>query len=387
MPQDVISVRLQVQNQTAHEELKTVISSAKGFHLQNGEPSKHCNLLILEIGEDVERELQMIHDFHTSGAADSIFVTSPRFESDLLIQVLRAGVKEFLAQPIRKEELLSALVKLRERNASLAGIAENKKRGKIIHVIGGKGGVGTTTVAVNLSAMLTELGSPRSVVLIDMNLLFGEIPIFLDLKSDFDWGEVVKNISRVDATFLKSILVDHPSGICVLPSPTTLDGMNVATPKIIASLLDVMKETFDFIVIDGGQSLGDISLKILEMSDAVLVVSILNLPCLSNVKRLLWTFQKLGYPQKEHVKIVMNRYHKKSLISLSEAEQSIGQEIFWQIPNDFQTTMSAINQGKLLSSVDTGADINKNFRMLASSFIKREEQDREKKGFLSRWIS
>ena len=192
---------------------------------------------------------------------------------------------------------------------------------------------------------------------------------------------------RRSSEYLRSVTDAVFALICVLPSPTTLDGMNVATPKIIASLLDVMKETFDFIVIDGGQSLGDISLKILEMSDAVLVVSILNLPCLSNVKRLLWTFQKLGYPQKEHVKIVMNRYHKKSLISLSEAEQSIGQEIFWQIPNDFQTTMSAINQGKLLSSVDTGADINKNFRMLASSFIKREEQDREKKGFLSRWIS
>jgi len=76
-----------------------------------------------------------------------------------------------------------------------------------------------------------------------------------------------------------------------------------------------MQETFDFIVVDGGPSIDEISLKIIEMSDTVLVISILSLPCLTNVKRLLWTFQKLGFPPKDRVKVLVNRYHKKSLIS------------------------------------------------------------------------
>jgi len=220
--------------------------------------------------------------------------------------------------------------------------------------------------------------------LIDMNLLFGEIPIFLNIESVFNWGEIARNISRLDSTFLMSILFKHSSGVYVLPSPTGLDGVNVANPEIIEKLLGLMRNVFDYIVIDGGQALDDISLKILEMSDLVLLVAILSLPCLTNVKRLLWIFQKLGYPRQEDMKIVINRHHKKNaVISLKEAEESINQKIFWFIPNDYPTTMSAINQGRTLLSVAPGAEVSKNLRELASRFTEREEEEKEKGGFWS----
>jgi pilus assembly protein CpaE len=121
-------------------------------------------------------------------------------------------------------------------------------------------------------------------------------------------------------------------------------------------------------VIDVGQSLDSTSLKILEMSDTLLLVATLSLPCLTNVKRLLWTFRKLGYPQDASVKIVINRHQKNSVISVKEAEESLKKEFFWLIPNDFSTTMSAINQGKILSSVARGSEITESFRKLAGSF-------------------
>ena len=154
--------------------------------------------------------------------------------------------------------------------------------------------MGVTTIAVNLAAGLAGQDKSHSVALVDMNLNFGEIPIFLDIKSSFDWGEVVKNISRVDATLLRSILFKHPSGISVLASPAGLDGVNRITPEILEKLLEAMQETFDFTVVDGGQSVDDLSLKILEMADRSLLVANLSLPCLTNVKKLLWTCQRLG---------------------------------------------------------------------------------------------
>jgi pilus assembly protein CpaE len=215
-----------------------------------------------------------------------------------------------------------------------------------------------------------------------MNLLFGEIPIFLNIESGFNWGEIARNVSRLDATFLMSILSKHSSGIYVLPSPTGLDGVNVATPEIIEKLLGLMRSVFDYIVIDGGQALDDISLKILEMSDTVLLVAILSLPCLTNVKRLLWIFQKLGYPQQENIRILVNRHHRKNaVIAPKEAEESINQKIFWFVPNDYPTTMSAINQGRTLGSVAHGAEVSKNLRELASRFLEKEEQEKEKGGF------
>ena len=381
MPAEINSVRLEIKNQKVREDLREVILSLEGFRLQKLDDPEPGDLLVLEIGDDPQRAFQVINSVQASGAIKEIFVTSSRVEPEILIQALREGVKEFFSQPIKKEEVINALLKFKERKASVRLSGEKKKRGKIIDVIGSKGGVGTTTLAVNLATSLAELEGSPLVALIDMNLLFGEIPLFLNVKSVFNWGEVARNISRLDSTYLMSILSKHSSGVHVLPSPTGLDGVNVATPEIIEKLLGLMQNVFDFIVIDGGQSLDEISLKILEVSHTVLLVAILSLPCLTNLRRLLWMFQKLGYPQAENIKIIVSRYHKKSVISLKEAEETLNKKIFWLVPNDYSTTMSAINQGKTLSKVAQGAEVTKNLAELASAFSEKEERKKEKAGF------
>ena len=366
-----ISVVLEIRSQNVRGDFEKIISVMEGFRLQNSGTQTPCDLLILEVGDNLKREFQLIQSILASGMAMEVFLTSSRLEPDLLIQALRTGAKEFFPQPIKKEEVVNALLKFKERKEILKPAKEKKKRGKIIKLIGSKGGVGTTTIAVNLATNLRESEGSPSVALIDMNLIFGEIPIFLNINSAFNWGEVAKNISRLDTTYLMSILSKHASGVYVLPSPTGLDGVNVATPGIIEKLLNEMQEVFDLIIVDGGQSLDDVSLKILEMSDKVLLVGILSLPCLTNIKKLLWTFRRLGYPPEKNTKIIINRYHKKSDISLKEAEESIDNKIFWLIPNDFSTTMSAINRGKTLSSIAPKEEITKNLKDLAYSFLKK----------------
>ena len=384
MADNPILVRFEIKQPKVKEELEGIISSTEGFELDNSSSTVSCDLLILEIGEDLKKEFQLAHNIQDSGMAREIFFTSSRLDPELLLQALRVGAKEFFPQPIKKEEVKSALLKLKERRGKGKFDGEKRKHGKIIDVIGSKGGVGNTTLAVNLAASLIETPGPPLVALIDMNLLFGEIPIFLNIESVFNWGEIARNISRLDATYLMSILSKHASGVYVLPSPTGLDGVNVANPEIIEKLLGLMRNVFDYIVIDGGQALDDISMKILEMSDMVLLVAILSLPCLTNVKRLLWIFQKLGYPQQENIKIVINRHSRKlTVITPKEAEESINQKIFWFIPNDYPTTMSAINQGKTLSAVAPNAEVSRNVRELASTFIEREEKEKGKGRFWS----
>ena len=299
MDQNVIVIRFEIKQPKVKEDLEEVISSMEGFEIQNSGTPSPCDLLILEIGEDPQKEFQLMHNIQDSGVAREIFLTSSHLDPNLLLQALRAGAKEFFPQPIKREEVKEALLKFKERRERVKFDGEKKKKGKIIDVIGSKGGVGTTTVAVNLATSLIESEGSPLVALIDMNLLFGEIPIFLNIESAFNWGEVAKNISRLDSTYLMSILSKHSSGVYVLPSPTGLDGVNVATPEIIEKLLGLMRNVFDFIVIDGGQSLDDISLKILEMSDTVLLVAILSLPCLTNVKKAPLDLSETGVPPQE----------------------------------------------------------------------------------------
>jgi len=384
------SVRLDIKDQKTRKEFEDIISSLTDFQLHKySDDPKTCDLWILEIGEDPKKEFELIQTIKSLGTEKEVFLTSSRLEPDLLIQALRAGAKEFFPQPVNKEEVRNALIKFKELRESEKVVKEKKKNGKIIDIVGSKGGVGTTTVAVNLATSLAQSEGNPLVALVDMNLLFGEIPVFLDIESGFNWAEVARNISRIDSTYLMSILTKHSSGVYVLPSPTGLDGVNVATPEIIEKLFEEMQEIFDFVIIDGGQSIDEISFKIFEMADMVLLVSILSLPCLTNVKRLLWTFKRLGNPPEENIQIIVSRFIKKSEISLQEAERSINKEIFWIVPNDYLTTMSAINLGKTLSNVSGGSEISKNFVALAAKFREKEAKGigKEKTGIIEKVLS
>lgn len=249
------------------------------------------------------------------------------------------------------------------------------KQGKIITVIGSKGAVGTTTIAVNLAVSLAEKKEVQSVALIDMNLLFGDLPLFFENKPKYNWSDLTKNISRLDDTFLKNILSDDDSGVCVLPSSNRFSDRNEVTPKNIVHLLMLMQKLFDFVVIDSGQPMDDISFKTLELSDIVLIVSILSYPCLLITNKLLRAIRELDPAFDKKSKIIINRYLKKSKPSIEDAEALFEKDIFWTMPNDYQTTSTAINEGKSLAQFAPRKAITKNFSELAAKLASESRKD------------
>lgn len=374
MPIDIISVKLEINNPKVKEKLEAIISSVEGFRIQGPGVSGSADLLILETGEDIKKGFQLLDSLLTSGVATEIFLTSSRTDQEILIQALRMGVKEFFPQPLKDAEVKTALLKFKDRRKESG--PKEKRNGKIIDLIAAKGGVGTTTIAVNLATSLVELKEVGLVALVDMNPQLGEIPLFLDIEPTYHWGDIAKNINRMDTTYLMSVLSKHPSGVYLLPSPPRMEDVAEINPQNVLKILDVMKEVFDFIVIDSGQALNNIAVRVLDVSDSVFLISVLNLPCLANAKRLLETFYKLNYPL-EDVKIIVNRYLKNSEISLKDAENSLDKKPFWVIPNDYSTAMSSLNQGKPISAVDPRSEISKSFRTLANALIEKGEDKEE----------
>jgi len=386
MPGRKKTVKLEIKSDKVREQLAGIISSMEGFLVQRIDDPLPADLLILEMSDDPTRDFDYINRSKVSGGAREFFLTSKSVNPSVLIQALRLGVKEFFAQPINDSEVRMALSRVREGGPSAAAPSNGPKRkGQIINLFGGKGGVGTTTIAVNLADSMARLEPAPAVALIDMNRLFGEIPLFLGMEHVFNWVDVSKNISRLDASYLSGILYKHRSGLRVLPSPDRVDDAFTVTPQIIETLLRFMRTMFDYIIIDSGQSVDDISKMILRLSDKVLLVCVQSLPCLINVKKVLNRFHNLGYPPEPSVELIVNRYDKKTIISLKEAEESIGKKASWVIPNDYQTSMSAINQGKPLSVVDGNAEITRAIRDIAAALAGRgkiEAPDKGKTAFL-----
>ena len=377
MAEEKLSVKLEIKDQKLKSQLETALQKVGGFNIQGLTSKERSELLIFELGDNVEKEILLIQDMLTSGEIGEVFFASSHSDQAVLRQAIRIGAREFFSTPVEDQEIKLALEGFKGRKEKEAH-RKTFKDGKIINIMGSKGGVGTTTIAVNLAVSLVEKKSVQSVALIDMNLLFGDIPLFLGIEPKYNWSEITKNISRLDDTFLKNILSVDSSGVCVLPSPSYLSNQNMATPAIIERLLIVMRRMFDFIIIDSGQSLGDISFKILEMSDTVLLISALSLPCLSNTSKLLKIFSDFGFPKKENIKIIINRYLKKSEISVKDAEISLEKKIFWTIPNDYHTTLTATNRGKALAQFAPREEITKNFQKLASELCPESEKQKKK---------
>lgn len=371
-------IRIEAGSNETTNWLERIICSVKGVKIQGPDDTRHTNLLIYELGKDVEKEFLHIESLLHSKVVDEIFLTSSNTDRNVLMQAMRSGVKEFLPLPFDETEVKHAVERFKKRQEESDSSVVSIKPGHVINVVGSKGGVGTTTVAVNLATSLAAKKDVKSVALIDLNMLFGEIPLFLEIKPKHDLSSLANQIQRLDSTFLMSILSKSSTGIHVLPSPRHFNSNESLDPKMMDRILELMIRMFDFIVIDGGQPLNQMSLKLLATSDTVLLVSVLTLPCLSNTDKLLRSLLTLGYPVDKLIKVVINRYLKNSEIVLGDAEDAINKKIFWTIPNDYRTTLSAINQGKPLAQVAQKAAITKNFAELADRILLGEVKEDKK---------
>lgn len=379
MPEKKIAIKLKVKNPEAVACLEEAVSAVQGLCISsNGSP---CDVMVMEIGSDLDEEFKTIEHIRTNCLAREVFLTSSRKDPEVLLRALKTGVKEFFVQPLNTEEVIASFEKCKRVIEEEAPKKVKEKKGVLISVIGSKGGVGSTTTAVNLAVSLRQTAEDKSVALMDMNPLLGGVHLFLDIKNSFSWADGARDIGRMDSTYLLHTLYRHATGIHVLPAPSAPSGLGAATPETMEKLVGLMRSAFDIIIVDGCKSFDDLSLRILALSDTILVVSELNILSIVNAKKLLETFDGLGLSYGKDIKVVINRYQKKNMVSPSEAEKTLGRKIVSMIPNDYETTMSAINTGKTISDVAMKSAVMENFRELAALLLHREAPRKEKSIF------
>ena len=316
------------------------------------------DLAIVALDADKNRALQMIGQLSVEHPRLPILTISNDHQA--LLQSLQRGAKYFLMNPVGLEDLLAALRRAlgdspngQADSGELTGLMTNVRQpgaSQVIALLGSRGGVGTTTLAVNLAATLAS-DPNNAVALVDLDLALGDADIALEVQGmdNISIGDLARNIERLDMGFLRRALVKHAdTGLSILRHPLEIADVGLIHEGHVERILNLLKISYTHLVLDLTKALQPPDLLALRMADTVLLAAQLELSSLRNVVRLM---HYLGNEDglSEKVKIVLNRVGADAIeegIGLKKAEEVIGKPIYWQIPYDPKPVVAARVSGQ-----------------------------------------
>jgi pilus assembly protein CpaE len=309
------------------------------------------DLCLVTLDSDPVQAIELISSLGQGNSSGVVLPASVTADSNLILKSIRAGAREFLTLPTEPAEVLEIITRLfrGREDASISAV----KGPQIITVTGAAGGVGCTSLAVNLATSLAA-SKEHETILLDFDLMFGSVDACLDIIPDNTLYNVVQNFDRLDLTLLKRSMIRHPSGLYVLPHPVALEDAAKIDPETLRRLLGLLRAAFPSLVIDTSKGLQSSDFVAFELADVILMVIALDLTCLRNTARLLNLFKQFE-GMVDRVKLVVNRAGSaESEISLKKAEETLRMPISWQIPVAVKQFQNARIRGVPLGDVAAG---------------------------------
>jgi pilus assembly protein CpaE len=283
-----------------------------------------------------------------------IVIVSVQSDTDYLRRAMLAGARDFLPKPPPVDEMVNTIRRLgemsRQREAMLAatpaptaavgaGGRKGAAEGKIITVYSPKGGVGKTTIAVNLAIAMQD--NESKVLVVDANRQFGDAGVFFYLQSKYSLVSIMDQ--ELEPDLINSVVATHASGVKVMLAPPTPEDAELVTASQLKKALDGLRQFFSYIVVDTASVLSDVELSVFDASDRILLVATPDIPTLANVKKFFDLVEKLEYPP-EKVVLVLNRVAKSGGISAANVAETIKHQVKGQVLAD-EKVLASINQG------------------------------------------
>lgn len=319
-------------------------------------------LVIVDITQKTNMALDIISKLTTSLKNIKIIVLSYSLDSTIVIKALRAGAREFLIKPLIEHDFIEAVKKMKDL---ILGNINDTTKCKVITTFSNKGGIGKTSVAVNLAMELANI-TKEKVALVDLNIQMGDVTTFLNLEPSFDISYVINNLERIDESFLLSTLEQYnKTSLYVLADPPDIEQAEVITPDDITTLINVLRNVFSYIVIDTGSNFDAKTITALDNADLILHVGVTNIPFVRSCQRCLELYKKLGY-SKDKIKLLINRFMETDQISPDQVEEALDHKIFFKVPNNYHAIINAINKGIPVSEIEPYSNISKAFKNLAA---------------------
>ncbi len=302
-------------------------------------------------GIDGYQAITQIRAAEHAGRRVPILLLTAEADIGLRVKGLRAGADDDIVKPFHPAELMARIKALLARSG-LGGTRADAAQATLRRVVvfyGAKGGVGNTTLAIN-TAIALAAEHQRRVALVDANLQFGDLRVFLDLK--LDTASIVNAISEpeLDADLLRRLVLSHASGVDLLLAPTAPEQADLvmeshrSSPDALTNVLEIMRGLYDYTVIDAARSLDDVTIHLFDEADVVYVVLTADLSCLKNVQLVLKTMTELGY-SRDKVQLVLNRSNAFTGINIANAESVLGRPIQHKVINEYRAAIGSLNSG------------------------------------------
>jgi len=298
------------------------------------------SVLIVGPNAPTESVFEVVADLALQKPFVSVLLVSRELDTELLRQALRAGIKDVLQIPLKRDTLIASVDNAARFSSSVLGAMESTREqkpagrgaGKVITVFSTKGGVGKTVVATNLAVSLAKGG--LKTVIVDLDLKFGDVAVMLKLTPEHSVYEVVQAGDRLDEELLEGILARHAdTGLKALLAPLDPELADSIREKQIIDVIEFLRRFFDVVVVDTPASIDKMILGVVDASDEVLLVATMDVPSVKNAKIAHGMLKMLNVPS-SHIKLVLNRADSKVGLGIGDVEKSIGARVFQTIPSD-----------------------------------------------------
>lgn len=302
-------------------------------------------LILVDLESDPHIGLRFIQYLVDTGVSNTVIGAGRDLSQDLLMQAMQAGITEILTKPVNPAQVLSALNRIWRKTGRRVENENRSGPGRALALFGTKGGVGTTSLAVNLAVEIQRMTRKRT-LLLDLDVELGETALMLGMEPKFSLTDLIRNFHRVDSGLLASYIEHHECGIDLLAAPFQPGDYETVGQDRVRQVIRFLRDQYDFVVMDTPKSLHPASIGGLEEADEVYLITTPTLPAVRNLVRSLPLVKQLvGEHRTDSIRLVLNRFQPGDLISVREVEETVGLEVLHTIRNDFEAVMGGINEG------------------------------------------
>ena len=341
------------------------------------------DVILMRVEEPLVRPIQTLSKLNDGMPDLPIIVFSTEANIRLLRQSMVSGASDYLQEPLQEDELESSITRVlekkdRESKRRRGELADPVPQGTVITVFGAKGGIGKTTISSNLAVALA-MECHQTVALVDMDTRFGDVAITMDIPVERSIADLARNLDNVDRTTLKEYLVQHESGVRILPAPTRPSDWRNLSASHIRDVVDVLAQTHDFVILDTPGTFNEIVAAAIEVGTMILLVTTLDMASIKDTVLALEMLHERFGNDDERIKVVLNRAGMDTGVREKDVERTLDADLWWRIPQDNEVVKAAqLGRPIVMSRPNSRASIQLKDMARALAGVRNQKKSQKK---------